>query len=81
MSQVGLKTCAGTADSSQNSLRGISVGRSSSPHLILASKRFLKSQIIVVQLKEPQGGLQPKHPLLASGAPARLLERTGFRRE
>ena len=58
-----------TADSSQNSLLGFSMGRSSRPHLILDSNQFLKTQIIVVQLKKSQAGLQPKHPLLSSGGP------------
>lgn len=66
MSQVWLKTYAGAADTSQNSLLGLSVDRSSHPHLILNFNQILKAHIIFVQLKKSQGGLQPKHLLLTS---------------
>lgn len=66
LSQVWLKTYAGAADTSQNSLRGLSVDRSSHPHLILNFNQILKAHIIFVQLKKSRGGLQPNHLLLTS---------------
>lgn len=67
----------------RNPCLGSPVERSSCLYLTLNPNQFLKTQIIFVQLKKSQGGLQPKRPLLATsggGAPARV-QRIGFLRE
>lgn len=52
------------ADTSQNSVLRLSVGRPFCPQLTLDSNRLFKAQIIFVQLKKSQGALEPKRPLL-----------------